>query len=328
MDGYMTDSFFEMLPMKLKSILLDDSDSYYEFYSALNKGRIQLGVSGHKLSLLLDKLNKADPELTKKLVSFVDSGKLRGLSKSKKIDPTIDIPGIRKGVLKQISGCYEHNSDTLFHDNLSQKGWREKIETRGRKPLFLNEDFVNGDVEYLFKEQSEYLNVGDSFNWSRFLNSYVLPFNTIRILDPYLYVNICDTSLSELLKTLAKKSKDGLKIEIISDLNAKSKWTPKELIENVITELKDLSSSQFEIILFNQKGGGKKLFHKRVIWTNFWALYTDRGFDFIEIEKGGGTVKRENTLFISGKYASKDSVWHQIDRNWEEYTGKADLIMI
>lgn len=328
MDGFMTDSFFEKLPKNLKSILFDDSGSYFELYRALKEGNLQMGVSGEKLSILLDELTQSDPDLSKRLISFVDSGKLRGLKKAGEIHPKINVSGIRKGVLKQLSGCYDHDTDALFHDEFEHKSWKEKLEIEGKKPLFLDEDFTNGDVEYLFKEQSKYLNVGALFNWSRYLMPYVLPFNKIRILDPYLFVNIRDTNLTELLKTLSKKSNHGIRVEIISDLSAQDKWTPKQVINRVNAELKDLKSSKIEIVLYDQKGGGKELFHKRVVWTDFWALYTDRGFDFIEIEKGGGKVKRENTLFITGKYASKDSVWHQVDRNWEDYLGKADLIHV
>jgi len=326
MDGFMTDEFFEKLPKNLRSILFDDSGSYFEFYRALKGGILHLGVSGEKLFTLLEELNQTDPDLSKKLISFVDSGKLKGLKTEKEIHPKIDLSGIRKGVLRQLSGCYEHDADTLIHDELEQKSWIEKLEAEGQKPLFLDENFTNGNIEYLFKEQSKFLNVGDPFNWSRFLMQYVLPFNRVRILDPFLFVNIRETDLPGILKSISKKSKHGIKVEIISDLSAQDKWTSKEVLERVQTELKDFKSSKIDIALYDQKGGGKDLFHKRVVWTDFWALYTDRGFDFLDIEKGGGTVKRENTLFISGKYASKDSVWHQIEKNWNGYLEKADLI--
>lgn len=323
----MTDSFFENLPKNLRSILFDDSGSYFDFYRALISGNLKLGVSGEKLLTLLDELNQTDPNLSKRLISFVDAGKLRGVNTEQEIHPKIELSGIRKGVLKQLSGCYEHDADTLFHDEFEQKSWKEKLETEGEKPLFLNENFNNGDIEYLFKEHSDYRNVGDLFNWSRFLLKYILPFKNVRILDPYLYVNIKETDLPGFLKTLGKKSKHGIKVEIISDLSAQDKWTSKEVLDRVQTELKKLKPSKIDVILYDQKGGGKELFHKRVVWTDYWAIHTDRGFDFSEKETGGGTVKRENTLFISGKYASKNSVWHQVDRNWEAYLRKSERLI-
>ena len=103
MDGFMTDSFFEKLPKNLKSILFDDSGSYFELYRALKEGNLQMGVSGEKLSILLDELTQSDPDLSKRLISFVDSGKLRGLKKTEEIHPKINLSGIRKGILKQLS---------------------------------------------------------------------------------------------------------------------------------------------------------------------------------------------------------------------------------
>jgi len=39
----------------------------------------------------------------------------------------------------------------------------------------------------------------------------------------------------------------------------------------------------------------------------------------LKLETGKGTVTRENTLFLTGKYSSENSLWNQIDNNWNDY---------
>jgi len=246
-----------------------------------------------------------------------------------KIHESLAKISIRKSILKNLSQGYSQPVQSVFHDDVGDPEMKLEIIKSGGKPLIDDEDLNSGSVGYLFHEKSIPLNRGDSFNWSRFLSSYISPFTHIRILDPYLYTNVKDIDLINMLKTLIRLSKPkNLSIEIISDLEVDNKWRKEEVIEKLRMELNLPKQFMASLTLYHQKGSGSNVFHKRAIWTNFWTLLTDRGFDFLKLETGKGIVTRENTLFLTGKYSSENSLWHQIDNNWQEYLKKVELVDI
>jgi len=177
---------------------------------------------------------------------------------------------------------------------------------------------TDGTTEYLFRERSFSLNIGDTFNWPRFINQFVLPFNRIRILDPYLYKNASKVDLKGLLIALIKKNKEA-KIEIISN-------GEKHQIEKVYDEITSISGFKSDLSLYKQASDVSNIFHKRVIWTDYWVLFAERGFDFLKLQTGSGEVTKETNLYLTGKYASRKSIWHQIDDNFSEYLKISELI--
>lgn len=327
MDGFFSTPFLRKYPSSLKASFLNSRGLYADLNKSISKGHLQIGVHKGAFLSLIDEIEVEEPDLAKKLISLEAAGKIKPEEIVNKIPSSLKPLAVRKSILKKISGAYLLDTDTLFHDTMEQEDWKGLITIEGKKPVFLDEDLSSGAIEFLFRERSLYLNIGDEFNWSRFIHPYVLPFKKIRILDPYLYVHILQTGLSGLLKTLIKKSKHGrVRIEIISDLT-KNDRRKDEVLKIVKDELEEVNQCTVDLALFDQKGDVSNLFHKRLVWTDFWTLYTDRGFDFLKLEPGRGMVKRENTLFLSGKYASDESVWHQVESNWDVYLSKSKKVL-
>lgn len=327
MDGFLSSSFIKEFPKKVRKTLFDDSSTYYELLLAIKAGRLIAGTQGKAFVSVLEELKNKEPELYKLFISLEASGKLTAKEVSEHIPESLKDIKIRKSVLKKIGGAYSQPADVIYHDSISDVKWKKEIIKAGRKPLVENRDLRSGDIEYLFKEISIPLNQDDEFNWPRFLSSYILPFKRIRILDPYLYVNIKGIDINNILRILLKQSiTKNMSVEIISDLSADRNRKKENVLQSVWDEINLLESCKSSIKLFTQKGSASKYFHKRAIWTDFWVLHTERGFDFLNLETGNGSVKRENTLFLTGKYSSKDSLWHQINENWGNYLKHSKLV--
>jgi hypothetical protein len=327
MDSFLTSPFISKFPNHLKQTFFSGNSNYYDLYKAIKSGRLVAGMNGEAFVDLLYRLRETEPELYKQFSSLEASGKLQVKQSDQKIHDSLKKIKIRKGILKEISQGYSQPAQSVFHDDVGDSQKKLEIIKAGGKPLIDDEDLNSGLVSYLFNEESIPLNRGERFNWSRFLSDYIYPFTHIRILDPYLYKNVKDIDLNNMLKTLMRQSDpEKLTIEIVSHLEADDKWRKEDAIEKLLRELDLPKSFMNSLTLYHQKGSASNVFHKRAIWTNFWTLLTERGFDFLKLETGKGTVTRENTLFLTGKYSSENSLWHQIDNNWKGYLKKSDLI--
>lgn len=311
MDGYLTDLFIQKLPANLKASWLPGNSAFSDFFRSVSRGFLQVIVSDENFLHFIEDLKKNEPELANSLISLKSSGKLRAVHVKSSIPDELNISGIRKSVKKKISGGYNIPTDTIFHDSFEHPESRERISNSTKKPLFLEIDLTDGRIEYLFREQSFSLNVGDTFNWSRFFSAYTLPFKTIRILDPYFYKNTAKVDLSGLLSSLTKKNNDVL-IEIISKGD-------KKQIDRFKAELNSIKNFKADVRLYNQLSDVSDTFHKRLIWTDYWTLFAERGFDFLKLQRGLGEVKKETNLYLTGKYASRESIWHQVENNWQKY---------
>jgi len=320
MDGYLTDPFVQKLPANLKASWIPGNSAFSDFFKSVSRGFLQVAVADEHYFQFIYDLKKNEPELAKSLISLESSGKLRAVHINSSIPDELNISGIRKSVKKQISGGLNIPTDTIFHDTFEHHDLRERISDSTKKPLFLEIDITDGTIEYLFRERSFNLNVGDTFNWARFISEYTLPFKRVRILDPYLFKNVTNVDLNGLLSTLVKKS-EKISIDIISNGDEKQ-------IGKVKAELNSINNFKADVRLYNQLSDVSDIFHKRLIWTDYWVLFAERGFDFLKLRKGLGEVKKETNLFLTGKYASKDSIWHQIDNNWQDYLAKAELIQV
>jgi len=318
MDGYLTGPFIQKLPDNLKASWLPGKSSFSDFYKSVSRGYLQVAVSDEYYFQFIIDLKKKEPELAKSLISLESSGKLRAVHVNFSISEKLKISGIRTSTKKHISGGLNIPSDMIFHDTFEQVHLREKISNSTNKPLFLEVDLTDGTIEYLFRERSFNLNIGDTFNWARFIRAYALPFKRVRILDPHLFKNVTNVDLSRLLSSLVKKSEKVL-IEIISNGDEKQ-------IEKIRAELNSINDFKADVRLYNQLSDVSETFHKRLIWTDYWVLLAERGFDFIKQRKGLGEVKKETNLYLTGKYASKDSIWYQVEKNWQDYLGKSELI--
>lgn len=321
MDGYLTGPFIQKLPDNLKASWLPGKSSFSDFYKSVSRGYLQVAVSDEYYFQFIIDLKKKEPELAKSLISLESSGKLRAVHVNFSISEKLKISGIRTSTKKHISGGLNIPSDMIFHDTFEQVHLREKISNSTNKPLFLEVDLTDGTIEYLFRERSFNLNIGDTFNWARFIDAFRLPFKSIRILDPYLFRNTSKVDLGGLLSSLSKKNDDVL-IEIISNGD-------KKQINKFKAELNSIKNFKADVRLFNQlSDSGSNTFHRRIIWTDYWVLLAERGFDFLKLRKGLGEVKKETNLFLTGKYASKDSIWYQIENNWQNYLKEVELIEI
>lgn len=322
MDGYLTKPFINNLSSNLKASWMPGKNAFSDFYKSIAKGAMKVAVSDENFMKVIESLNEVEPELAKALLSLESGGKIQSVNIDATIPSELNISGIRKSIRRSISGGVKVPTDIIFHDFFDNLEARGKISAVLKKPLFLEIDLVDGKIEYLFRERSFNFDIGDAFSWARFVSGYALPFQRIRILEPYLYKNVTDVDLSGLLKTLTKNSHNPI-IEIIS------RGKESEIIK-IKDELESIENLNADIRLYNQLSDVSSLFHKRVVWTDYWVLLAERGFDFLKPKKehrrGLGEVKLENNLFLTGKYASKKSIWHQVNKNWEEYITKADLI--
>ena len=96
-------------------------------------------------------------------------------------------------------------------------------------------------------------------------------------------------------------------------------------MDEVISSIAENVPNSIRIKLYSQKRTGKEIFHARVLWTDFWAIHFDRGFDVLESNGSTNKVKRQNILFQTGKYASKNNIYHEITDNWNNYLKQASL---
>ncbi len=329
MDGFLTSPFISKFPENLKRTVFYGDSNFYDLFIAIKSGKLVAGMDGENFVDLISQLRDTDPELFHQFHSLEQAGKLQAKKVNHEISEILENIALRKSVLKHISPGYSQPAHSVFHDDVGDSKKKKEIIKIGGKPLIDNKDLDTGCVDYLFHEKSVPLNLGDTFNWARFLSKYISPFTHIRILDPYLYTNIEKADLNNMLTTLLRQcNSDKLTIEIISDLESDDKWRKEEVIERLHKDLNISKQFRKSLHLYHQKGSGSNVFHKRAIWTNFWTLLTERGFDFLKLETGKGTVTRENTLFLTGKYSSDSSLWHQIDNNWQDYLGKAELVQI
>lgn len=319
MDGFLTPAFLQAFPESIRKALFEEESNYYDFYRAIKKGRLIAGTDGECLYDLLESLRQTDPDYFKSLSSLEASGKLQARKTDELIPEAFKAIKIRKSILKMIASAYAQPADVVYHAEVEDPHLKNEIIKAGNKPLVEKEDLQKARFQHFFKEESFPLNIGDTFNWPRFLSNYVHPFKYIRIKDPYLFKNIHSIDLNSMIKALTRFSDPGqLTIEIISDLSADNNRTEQESLDRVIKAL-DLTHSEGYINLYTQKGSASPVFHSRDIWTDFWVLNAERGFDFLKMEAGQGTVTKENKLFLSGRYSSENSSWHQVKDNWENY---------
>lgn len=329
MDGFLTSSFIKDFPGSIKKSLFDDSTSFYELFMAIKSGRLSAGTQGDAFVSVLEVLKKNEPEFYKQFISLESSGKLSIKEGVDFIPEFFKDIKIRKSELKRISEGYYQPADIIYHDIVNENKWKKEIIETGSKPLIDNHDLQSGNVEYLFQETSIPLNQNDEFNWARFLSNYIYPFKKIRILDPFLFVNIGSTDIYNILRALIKQSnQNNLTVEIISNLSADSSRKSENVLEKVRDQLNLPDRFKRSLKLYSQKGTASKIFHKRAIWTDFWVLQAERGLDFLKLETGKGTVSKENTLFLTGRYSSNDSLWHQINENWDNYLKHSKLVNI
>lgn len=331
MDGYLTSSFLQQFPKKLMERFILSNTTFHEFFRAIHDGTFVASTDEKALLDLLEYLKSSDNEIENSLyrgiTSMYDSSKLQSKQKVDAIPDSFKKLTIKKSILTEVGGALSQKASSVFHDSIGNGDWKEQLMRIGSKPIFENDELSSGSIHFLFKEKSIPINIGDDFNWSRFLSDFVMPFKSVRILDPYLYTNINDVKLVSLLKTISRKSNSGLNIEIISDLTADRKRAEEEVLEKVKNELSDFGDSA-KITLYSQKGSASNVFHKRLIWTDFWVVHTDRGLDFVKLATGQGKAKQENTLFMAGKYASKESIWYQVNNNWSDYVDRSRVVSI
>lgn len=330
MSGFFTSSFLNTFPYKVLKAYSSEYSGYLEILNVTQKGTFRVFVNTNTFLALLENIKSEHNDLYKLLTSLHASSKIKSIKVDESIIPPLveTMRGIRKSIAKEINTGISCSCDSILVDKFENIACRENITRITGIPIFLESDIESKEIDYLFKEQSFYHVIGSDFSWARFLNDYTLPFTKIRILDPYLYVNIEHIDFTSILRTLCKKSNNTVNVQIISDINASRKYPKSEILEKVNSILRDVNVLNVHVELFMQNSSASKLFHKRVIWTDFWSLLMDRGFDFIKYDNGRFFTANENTLFMSGKYATNTSSWSQINNQWNSYLNSSSPLNI
>ena len=323
MDCYLTSSFMTRFPERLRQSLLEPN-CFYDLYKSISNNCLIAGTDLLSFMELLESQKTSENEIIKVLSGLEAAGKLQTIKKTDEMPDFVRQLNIRKSVIEKIGPAFSKKADMVVHDKFEIQKWKTDIMMEGGKPVIDNHDLESGQVAFLFSEKSETLKIGADFSWDRILSPYIFPFKKVRILDPYFYANFKSIRFGELLNTLSSKSKGGLDVEIISDSkvlerNNRNSRREKDLMDEVIESMKQNIPNMMQIKLYSQKWQGKDFFHARVLWTDFWALHFDRGFDFLESEGSSVKVKRLNMLFQTGKYASKNNVYHEISDNWDSF---------
>ena len=319
-DAYFTDPFLKQFPDNLLGSGLSVDSAFIDLYRALQKGNLLALADGNTMLNIIKKLKITEPELAKVLEGLETAGRIRAVNEIK------DMPACFESITmpkkkRQLIGCaFAQAADTVYHDELNEADKHQAFMKAGKKPMFLNAQLRTGEIQFLYKERSATYNVGDAFKWSSALPLSKVPLTEIRILDPYFYVNISNIDLESILKPIVKFANTNVSISVISDVNAISTMLPEQVKNKVLKAFSTIDIPEINLTLYSQKGSASPFFHKRVLWTNLWAMQSDRGFDFIKIsEKGNATVKSNNILNYTGRYTGKQSTWHDIFRNWEGY---------
>jgi len=330
MDCYLTSPFMTSFPDKLKEYFLKPDNCFDQFYKSISNNNLRAGTDLNKFVELLESLKASEHEIFKAFSDLEAAGKLKTNKKTDEIPDSIRKLHIRKSVLKTIGSAFSQEADMVMHDGFEKQEWKNNIMIEGGKPVIDNSDMESGRVAFLFSEKSDTLEIGDQFSWSQFLSPYIYPFKNIRILDPYLYANFRNIRFRELIRILSSKSKNGLIVEIISDSKKGEKYnrnskSEKDLMDEVISSISENVSNSIRIKLYTQKTIGKDLFHARVLWTDFWNISFERGFDFLVSDASKSKVKWQNDIFITGKYASNKSTYHKISDNWNKYLEHANI---
>jgi hypothetical protein len=315
MDGYFSSSFLRGFPKKVEDNFLGQTSAFTDLLLSIERGCFQVESDSIVLNSVMEQLKEERPLIFNKIQGLISSGKINFKSTADSIaEELMSIQGVPKSVLKQLSNAFILNTDFLIHSSFQNAKWREKILESTGKALLVDEDIKHVKTGMLFKETSFPFNIGDEFRWAEFLDRLIYPYLTIRVLDPYLYTNLNECDINNLLRQIARLSDPNkLTIQLISDLSPRnSKFTSEEIIE----KLKDKVISAFpelNITCYDQRNHASNVFHKRVIWTDFWVLKSDRGFDFLDRKDNSKSfISRENDLLLTGKYASRSSIWHQV----------------
>jgi hypothetical protein len=318
-DAYFTDPFLKQFPDNLLGSALSLESAFIDLYRSLQRGDLVASADGDTLLNIIEKLKSTEPELAKVLEGLETAGKIKAVKGIEEIPACFESITMPKKKRKQIACAFAQPADTVYHDELNEANKHQAFMKAGKKPLFLNAQLRNREIQFLYVERSATFNVGDPFQWVSALPPYEFPLAEIRILDPYLYKWINDIDLESMLKPLVKFSDSKVSISVISDVNASSKLKPEEVKEKVHKAISAINIPEVNFSLYNQKRGGGNVFHERVLWTNLWALQSGRSFNFIETCKNGNTkVRSKNTLNYTGRYTGKQSTWYDIYSRWDE----------
>ena len=168
MDGFFSASFTEELTAHLQKALFSGSGTgFHGLIDALKAGRFQALSDQESLANMLLQLKKDSPQLFEMLEAIISSSKIRPGTSSGTIASELEgITGIRKSVLKEISGVFNENTDHLFHSSFGNEKWANKIMDVCNKPVFENSLLRSKNSSVFFVEQSIPLNLRQGFSWT------------------------------------------------------------------------------------------------------------------------------------------------------------------
>jgi len=305
-------------PENVRKSLSDPQGSYLIIYDRIRNGSMPVVTVRQSFIEFMEDLKMKDPEIYSCLTSLVDDKKLCMLENSAEISKSLSNLTIRKSVLNEITPAAHNLVNTIFYDEFENNNWQEWLIKALKKPLFLDGEIRDGKVEFLFKNLFFNFKPGETFSFENTFSKLRLPIKNIRILDPYLYTNIDQIPLDRIINSITKKGQI-VDIEIISSLEPDKYANPDKIKEKVLNQFSSYNFNGQNITLRSQRRSGKDVFHRRVIWTDFWCLKSDQSFNFLDKDSDYKKVKMENDLNVSGKYSSKESIWQKINADWEVY---------
>lgn len=320
-DAYFTEPFLEQFPGNVYGSGQNIDNAFTDLYQALRDGNLLASADGNALIRVIEILKEdVNRDLAKVLEGLETAGKIKAVEEIKEMPTCFESITMPKKK-RQLIGCaLAQPADTVYHDNLEVSDNQREFMKAGKKPLFINAQLKSGEIRLLYKEKSAVFNIGDQFQWSSALPHCKVPLTEIRILDPYFYKWIDEIDLESMLKPMVKLSDSNINISVISNVNIVSKVKPEEVKEKVHKTISAINIPKVNFTLYTQKRGYGNLFHKRVLWTNYWALKSDRSFNFTRTSKDGDTkLEYENTLNYTGRYTGKQSTWYDIYDRWNEY---------
>lgn len=318
MASFLAEPFLRKFPDNVRKSLSDPESLYLIIYDRIRNGSMPVVTLRQSFINFMQDLKKKDPEIYSCLTSLYEGKKLGMLENSNGISDALSNLTIRKSVLNEITPAANNSINTIFYDEFENKKWQEWLITALNKPLFLERQIIEGEIEFLFKNQFTNLKPGETFSIESTFSKLRLPFKKIRILDPYLYDNINHIPLYRIIKSITKKIQ-SVDVEIISSLEPDRSANPEKIKLDLMNHFSSYDIKGVNITLRSQRRSGKDVFHRRVIWTDFWCLKSDQSFNFLNTNSDYKKVKMENDLNVAGKYSSKESIWHKINNDWEVY---------
>lgn len=319
MSAYFSNLFLKQLPNNIWESIIQEQNDYSRLRDSIRNGFFTFLADGKVATDVLDTLRHENRDLYRMFESIIlADGVFKYLPSSDKNHTSADsdLSGVKKSIVN------DENVHSVYFEKLDASSGKNKLTNELNKPVFLDRDLKNQKIGFLFMNDSITFDINSDFDWYSFLKPYLLPFKRIRILDPYLFDSILRNDrafFDSFIESITSASR-FVDIEIISDLkNFKHDETfLKNTFQKFITPFE---TDNYRITLRTQNRAASELFHQRVIWTDFWLLKLDRGFDFLKNsrDKNKTIINKSNPVDLYGRFAATRTLWNHFFDDWGLY---------